>query len=103
MTILGKPARDIGIRNKVGFLPEHPYFYDYLTGRELLNFYAKLFSNKTPDLEKRINFLLESVGLKGRENIKLKKYSKGMIQRIGLAQSLINDPEIIILDEPFSG
>lgn len=101
--IEGKDIDEYKYRDKIGFLPEHPYFYDYLTARELLEFTALLFSMKRSEYEERINHLIELVGLKGKENIKLRKFSKGMIQRIGLAQSLMNNPQFIILDEPFSG
>jgi ABC-2 type transport system ATP-binding protein len=87
----------------VGFLPEHPYFYDYLTPVELLTFTGELFGIPRRRLKERTGELIELVGLKGKENIKLRKFSKGMIQRIGLAQALVHDPELLILDEPFSG
>jgi len=99
--ILGKNSRHIGIRGEIGYLPEHPYFYPHLTAEELLRFYAHLFS--IPISRNRIQDLIRKVGLEGKGKIKLQKYSKGMIQRIGIAQSIINDPRIVILDEPFSG
>lgn len=103
ITLLGQPATAIESRRKVGFLPEHPYFYDYLTPVELLTFTGMLFSIPRRQLAKKTYELIELVGLKGKEKIKLKKFSKGMIQRIGLAQALIHEPEALILDEPFSG
>ncbi len=103
ITLLGQPATAIESRRKVGFLPEHPYFYDYLTPVELLTFTGILFGIPRRQLAEKTRELIELVGLKGKEKIKLKKFSKGMIQRIGLAQALIHDPEALILDEPFSG
>ena len=88
-------------KRQIGFLPERPYFYEYLTGREFLEFSANLFGIKAD--KKKIDALLELVELKEAENRQLKKYSKGMLQRLGIAQSIINDPELIILDEPLSG
>ncbi len=103
ITLLGQPATAIESRRKVGFLPEQPYFYDYLTPVELLTFTGGLFGIPRRQLAKKTYELIELVGLKGKEKIKLKKFSKGMIQRIGLAQALIHNPEALILDEPFSG
>lgn len=101
--IYGKDSKSIEGRKKIGFLPEHPYFYDYLTAKELLFFSGMLFSIPQKKVMNKTKYLLELVGLEGKEDLKLKKFSKGMIQRLGFAQTLINDPEIIILDEPFSG
>ena len=103
INLLGKPASAMESKSKLGFLPEHPYFYDYLTPVELLTFTGQLFAIPKDRLKERTLQLIELVGMKGKEHIKLKKFSKGMIQRIGLAQSLIHDPELLILDEPFSG
>lgn len=103
VSIFGKPPSDISWRSKVGFLPENPYFYDYLKARELLYFYGKLLSMNKDYLIERIDFLLDLVGLKGIENVFLRNYSKGMLQRIGIAQALLADPELLILDEPMSG
>jgi len=103
ISILGQPYHSTEGRRKIGFLPEHPYFYDYLTGKELLLFTGALFSLPKKDVQARASDLIRLVGLKGKEDLKLRKYSKGMIQRIGLAQALIHDPELLILDEPFSG
>ncbi len=101
--IYDKNSRSLEGRKKIGFLPEHPYFYDYLTAKELLCFSGMLFSIPVKKVKNRAKDLLELVGLEGKEDLKLKKFSKGMIQRLGFAQALINDPEIVILDEPFSG
>ena len=102
--ILGNGVDDVSTRARIGYLPEHPYFYDYLTGRELLTYSASLFGMKGALASSRVNRMLETVGLDsaaaGRQ---LRKYSKGMIQRIGIAQALINDPEVVFFDEPMSG
>jgi ABC-2 type transport system ATP-binding protein len=103
ITLFGKPAGSMESKSKVGFLPEQPYFYEYLTLEELLSFTGRLFAIPGNILNEKSRRLIELVGLKGKEDIKLKKFSKGMLQRAGLAQSLINDPEFLILDEPFSG
>lgn len=101
--ILGKSIRDIASREKMGFLPERPYFYEYLTGLEFLHFCGALFGLSRSARDKKIDALLELVGLKGSECIQMRQYSKGMLQRIGLAQALFNDPELVIMDEPMSG
>jgi ABC-2 type transport system ATP-binding protein len=103
ITLLGQPANTGESKKKLGFLPEQPYFYDYLTPVELLTFTGMLFGIPRPQLTKKIQELIHLVGLEGKENIKLRKFSKGMVQRIGLAQTLVHDPELLILDEPFSG
>lgn len=92
------------VKSRIGFLPERPYFYEYLTGREFLRFYGQL-SNRLagPDLDKRIEKLLDRVGLSHASERPLRGYSKGMLQRIGIAQTLIHSPEFIILDEPMTG
>jgi len=102
-TILNQSITSVKVRSRVGFLPEQPYFYDYLTGRELLEFYGNFFGLSRSERRRRIADLLAMVSLTGSENLALRKYSKGMLQRIGIAQALINDPEIIFLDEPLSG
>jgi len=103
ISILGQPARRTESRRNVGFLPEHPYFYDYLTAEELLVFTGMLFSLPKKQILQRAKELIKMVGLKDKSGIKLRKYSKGMVQRVGLAQALVHDPDFIILDEPFSG
>ncbi len=103
ITIFGKDPKDISSKSRIGFLPEEPYFYDYLTGYEFLKFYGKLFEIENDILKKRIKELLDEVGMTDSAGKSLKKYSKGMLQRIGIAQALINDPDLIILDEPMSG
>lgn len=102
-TVFGEDSMSEKGRRKIGFLPEHPYFYDYLTPEELLKFTAGLFDLPKTDLDSKITQLLTLVGLKGKEKIKLRKFSKGMVQRAGFAQALIHDPSLIIFDEPFSG
>jgi ABC-2 type transport system ATP-binding protein len=103
-TILGSPIDDALMRTRIGYLPENPYFYDYLSGRELLEYSAALFGIPKRSVKVRADELLNLVGLDAdRANRQLRKYSKGMLQRIGLAQALINDPEIVFMDEPMSG
>jgi ABC-2 type transport system ATP-binding protein len=87
----------------VGYLPENPYFYDYLTGREFLGLCGRLFSLSGDACAERIPALLSDVGLEGSADVQLRKYSKGMLQRIGIAQALVNDPELVLLDEPMTG
>jgi ABC-2 type transport system ATP-binding protein len=101
--VLGKPAGDVQARRQIGFLPEGPYFYDYLTAEEFLAFYGRLAGLERAELGHRIDHLLEVVGLTEARTRQLRKFSKGMLQRIGLAQALIHDPELVILDEPMSG
>ena len=102
-TILGHDVRESAYRRHVGFLPENPYFHDFLTGREFLGFYAKLSGLPRAEREERIANLLALVGLEEAATARLRTYSKGMLQRIGLAQSLVHDPEVVFLDEPMSG
>ncbi len=97
------PCDRVASRLHVGFLPENPYFYRYLTGAEALEFYGKLCGMNGAPLKKRINELLELVGLPHAHDRRLAGYSKGMLQRIGLAQALIHDPKLLLLDEPTAG
>lgn len=101
--LLGRPALDIDMHKNIGYLPESPYFYDYLTAEEFLWFYGRLGQVNESDLQQRIPALLERVGLTEARCRPLRKFSKGMLQRIGLAQALIHDPELVMLDEPMSG
>lgn len=102
-TILGRDIGDPEVKRKVGFLPEQPYFYDYLSAPELLDYYARLSGVPAGARQKRIAELLERVGLRDVGNKQLRKFSKGMLQRVGIAQAIIHDPEIVFLDEPMSG
>lgn len=102
--ILGHAIEDVSTRARIGYLPENPYFYDYLSGRELLEYTAALFGIPNEQARSRGKELLDLVGLDSeRANRQLRKYSKGMLQRIGIAQALVNDPEIVFMDEPMSG
>jgi ABC-2 type transport system ATP-binding protein len=102
-TILGHAIPSRAARFKVGFLPETPYFYDYLTVGELLDLAGRLFGIPHGERKKRADMLIDKVGLGRARSQSLKKYSKGMLQRAGLAQALMNDPELVVLDEPTSG
>ncbi|MBN1572462.1 MAG: ABC transporter ATP-binding protein [Deltaproteobacteria bacterium] len=101
--VLSKSPYDISVKEKIGFLPESPYFYDYLTAVEFLDFFARLFSIPQGVRRERIRRLLKSVGLEDRADEPLRRFSRGMLQRIGIAQALINDPELVFFDEPMSG
>lgn len=103
--LLGSPIGDIKVKQRIGYLPENSYFYDYLTGWEFLQFVAGLFEIPTDLQKQRIPLLLDLVGLSkaAAKKKQLRQYSKGMLQRIGMAQALINDPEVVFLDEPMSG
>ena len=103
ISVFGKSPRDIPSKMKIGYLPEHPYFYDFLTPVELLDFYGSLFGIRRSLRKKRIPYLLEKVGLSDFEKMRVRNFSKGMFQRIGLAASLINDPDLLFLDEPTLG
>ena len=101
--LLGRPLGDVAVKAEVGFLPENPYFYEYLTGREFLDYYGRLFGLPSRTRRERVDHLLHEVGMGPAAHVALRKYSKGMLQRIGLAQALINDPQLVVLDEPMSG
>jgi ABC-2 type transport system ATP-binding protein len=101
--ILGLPLGHPAIYQQVGYLPEQPYFYDYLTADELLGYLGRLFGMNTAQINVRVPQLLEMVGLSPVRKMPLRKYSKGMLQRIGIAQSILNEPQVLFLDEPFSG
>ena len=101
--VLGGPPDSLEVRSRVGFLPEQPYFYDYLKPAELLDIFGRLFGMDRTTRRRRIDELLDLVGLSHAKDRTLRKFSKGMLQRVGLAQALLNDPELLILDEPMSG
>ena len=101
--VLGLPLGDSACKEQVGFVPEGPYFYDYLNATELLYFYGSLFGMKGPQLNDRIREVLDLVGMWDRRSIRVVNYSRGMLQRIGLAQALLHDPELIFMDEPTAG
>src|SRR3954453_21050513 len=101
--ILGRPVGDLAVRQRIGYLAENPSFYDYLTAEELLGYFGELFGYRGHDRRKRVSTLLDRVGLGAERRLQLRKFSKGMVQRVGIAQALLNDPEVIFLDEPMSG
>ncbi len=101
--VLGCPPGDVSARRRLGFLPEHPTFYDHLTAEELLMYFAGLFGHAPADRRKRASRLLDLVGIGADRRRLIRSYSKGMVQRVGVAQALVNDPELVILDEPMSG
>ncbi|HEY6385053.1 MAG TPA: ABC transporter ATP-binding protein [Candidatus Acidoferrum sp.] len=101
--ILGKPITDIEMHRDIGYLPEQPYFYDYLTAAEVLDYFATFHDLTAADRNDRVARMLKKVGLETARKIQLRKYSKGMLQRVGLAQAILHDPKVVILDEPMSG
>src|ERR671933_1856751 len=102
--ILGRDIADTSVHSEIGYLPEQPYFYDYLTARELVEYCAELFGYPRPERRARAADLLARVRLEEKSwDKQLRKFSKGMLQRVGLAQALVNDPEVVFLDEPMSG
>ena len=103
LRVFGQPVSDVAVRSRIGYLPENPYFYDYLTAREILEFYGKLFGLSRAKRRQRADELIELVGLSDAHSRRLRGFSKGMLQRVGIAQALVNDPDLIVLDEPLSG
>lgn len=103
MKILGRPAADVSKNERIGYLPEESYLYRFLNADETLDFYGRLFNMSAADRARRADELIEMVGLARARRRQLKEYSKGMTRRIGLAQALINDPDLVLLDEPTSG
>ncbi len=101
--VLGQQLPNQRVQRRIGYLPETPHFYEYLTGPELLDFYGELLGLSKATRRKRVGELLERVGLSGRADRPMRKYSKGMVQRLGLAQALLNEPDFLLLDEPMSG
>src|SRR5581483_2811668 len=101
--ILGKPVGDLEVKRRIGYLPESPYFYDHLTAEELLTYFANLLGYAGAERRRRVSALLDEVAIGGERRLQLRKFSKGMLQRVGIAQAILNDPEVIFLDEPMSG
>jgi ABC-2 type transport system ATP-binding protein len=101
--LLGRPLGDLIARRRIGYLPENPYFYDHLTAEELLTYFGALFGYPAGERRARAGRLLDEVGLGAERRLPLRKCSKGMVQRVAIAQALINDPDLVILDEPMSG
>src|SRR5215813_633595 len=101
--ILGKPVSDVSVHSDIGYLPEQPYFYDYLTAAEVLDYFARFHGYRAAERGERVLKMLKKVGLETAGKIQLRKYSKGMLQRVGLAQAMVHDPKLVILDEPMSG
>jgi ABC-2 type transport system ATP-binding protein len=101
--ILGKPLGDVSVRRRIGYLPENPYFYDHLTAEEVLDYYGRLFGMSAAERRQRVPATLDRLGIGAERRLALRKFSKGMLQRVGLAQAILNDPEVLFLDEPMSG
>jgi ABC-2 type transport system ATP-binding protein len=101
--ILGKPVSDVSMHRDIGYLPEQPYFYDYLTAAEVLDYFACFHGFSATERRERVQKMLRKVGLETAGKIQLRKFSKGMLQRVGLAQAIVHDPKLLILDEPMSG
>ncbi len=101
--ILGKEWTDPQVKAQIGFLPEQPYFYDHLTAHELLNYYAQLSGVPGKERTQRVDAMLQRVGLRDVKGVQLRKFSKGMLQRVGIAQAILHDPKLVFFDEPMSG
>jgi ABC-2 type transport system ATP-binding protein len=101
--ILGMDLDDPRMKAQIGFLPEQPYFYDYLTARELLVYYGQLSGLEAKSLRRKVDAVLDRVGLSDAAQLQLRKFSKGMLQRVGIAQAILHDPRVVFLDEPMSG
>jgi ABC-2 type transport system ATP-binding protein len=99
----GRSIDDVRMHREIGYMPEQPYFYDYLTARELLDYFARFFGYSAAERHQRITRFLELVGLSSAANVQLRKFSKGMLQRVGIAQAILHDPHVVFLDEPMSG
>src|ERR1700726_1118097 len=100
--ILGKPISDISMHRDIGYLPEQPYFYDYLTAAEVLDYFARFHDFTAAERRERVQRMLEKVGLESVGRVQLRKYSKGMLQRVGLAQAILHDPAVAVLVETIS-
>lgn len=101
--VLGKPAGDIEVKEQISYLPESPYFYEHMTAREVVGFYGSLFGMRGKEKDLKVDELLDRVGLQADSKKQLRAFSKGMLQRVGIAQSLVNDPKVLFYDEPTSG
>src|SRR6202795_4036456 len=101
--ILGRPISDVEMHKDIGYLPKQPYFYDYLTAAEVLDYFARFHDFTAVERRERVQHMLKKVGLESAGRIQLRKYSKGMLQRVGLAQAILHDPAVVVLDEPMSG
>lgn len=101
--ILGRPLGDLSVRRRLGFLAENPYFYDYLTAEEVLTYFARLLDVPAAEVQARVSRVLDEVGIGRERRLRLRQFSKGMLQRVGLAQAIIHEPELVVLDEPMSG
>jgi ABC-2 type transport system ATP-binding protein len=101
--VRGRSIDDVAMRREIGYLPEQPYFYDYLTARELLDYYARFSGYSAAERRERVEKNLERVGLAAAGKVQLRKFSKGMLQRVGIAQAILHDPKVLFLDEPMSG
>src|SRR6201984_2335224 len=101
--ILGKPVSDVSMHRDIGYLPEQPYFYDYLTAAEVLDYFARFHGFRAAKRKELVQKMLQRVGPETAGKIQLRKFSKGMLQRVGLAQAILHDPKLVILDEPMSG
>jgi ABC-2 type transport system ATP-binding protein len=101
--ILGREWTDPSVKAQIGFLPEQPYFYDYLTAHELLEYYGQLSGVPAKQRKQRVEHVLDQVGLRDVQGVQLRKFSKGMLQRVGIGQAILHDPKIVFFDEPMSG
>jgi ABC-2 type transport system ATP-binding protein len=101
--ILGREINDPVMKAQIGFLPEQPYFYDYLTAHELLTYYGQLSGVASKELSRKVDAVLQRVGLPDSGGVQLRKFSKGMLQRVGIAQAILHDPKVVFFDEPMSG
>jgi ABC-2 type transport system ATP-binding protein len=101
--VRGRSIDDVAMHREIGYLPEHPYFYDYLTAREFLDYYARFSDYSAAERHARVERFLKRVGLSASSNVQMRKFSKGMLQRVGIAQAIIHDPKVVFLDEPMSG